>query len=49
MEKLVKIFILFVLVIICLPIGVDAHVKWFTEVTPEKEAIEHILSPMFMT
>ncbi len=44
-----KVFILFVLVIICSPFLVDAHVKWFTEVTPEKEEIEHILSPMFMT
>ncbi|MEH7246760.1 DoxX family membrane protein [Neobacillus niacini] len=49
MGKLVKVFILFVLVIICSPFLVDAHVKWFTEVTPEKEEIEHILSPMFMT
>jgi uncharacterized membrane protein YphA (DoxX/SURF4 family) len=44
-----KVFILFVLVIVCTPLFVDAHVKWFTEVTPEKEEIEHILSPLFMT
>ncbi|MEH7254492.1 DoxX family membrane protein [Neobacillus niacini] len=49
MGKLAKIFILFVLVIICSPFLVDAHVKWFTKVTPEKEAIELILSPIFMT
>ncbi|MDF2670179.1 MAG: DoxX family rane protein [Paenibacillus sp.] len=26
----------------------EAHVKWFTEVVPEKEAITAILSPLFM-
>ncbi|WP_456272315.1 DoxX family membrane protein [Bacillus sp. AK031] len=31
------------------PILAQAHVKWFTERTPEKVAIEEILSPMFMT
>jgi uncharacterized membrane protein YphA (DoxX/SURF4 family) len=44
-----KVFILLVLIIVCTPLFVDAHVKWFTEVTPEKEEIEHILSPLFMT
>ena len=49
MKRKVLVFILFVLVIIFSPHFVDAHVKWFTEVTPEKEKIEHILSPLFMT
>ncbi|MFP7295614.1 DoxX family membrane protein [Neobacillus niacini] len=42
------VFILLVVVMICSPLFADAHVKWFTEVTPEKEKIEHILSPLFM-
>ncbi|MEC1522719.1 hypothetical protein P9D43_11905 [Neobacillus niacini] len=49
MNSRATIFTLLVIVIICSPFFVDAHVKWFTEVTPEKEDIEHILSPMFMT
>lgn len=36
-------------VIILTPIITLAHVKWFTEVEPKKETIEHILSPLFMT
>lgn len=31
------------------PFFTTAHVKWFTEMTPEKESIEHILSPLFMS
>ncbi|WML39484.1 hypothetical protein RCG19_20235 [Neobacillus sp. OS1-2] len=34
--------------LIMTPVFAEAHVKWFTEVTPHKEAIEHILSPMFI-
>jgi uncharacterized membrane protein YphA (DoxX/SURF4 family) len=49
MKNKALIFILLVFIIICSPFLTDAHVKWFTEVTPEKEEIEHILSPMFMT
>ncbi len=50
MKKIVKLFIFFITaLIICSPFLTEAHVKWFTEVTPEKEEIEHILSPMFMT
>jgi uncharacterized membrane protein YphA (DoxX/SURF4 family) len=49
MKRKGNIIILFVFVIICSPLFADAHVKWFTEVTPEKEKIEHILSPLFMT
>jgi uncharacterized membrane protein YphA (DoxX/SURF4 family) len=49
MKRKGNIIILFVFVIICSPLLADAHVKWFTEVTPEKEEIEHILSPLFMT
>lgn len=40
-------FILFILFVS--PSLVSAHVKWFTEVAPEKEMIENILSPLFMT
>lgn len=28
---------------------VGAHVKWFTELEPQKESLENILSPLFMT
>jgi len=31
------------------PLLSQAHVKWFTEISPEKESIENILSPLFMT
>ncbi|MEH7179668.1 DoxX family membrane protein [Neobacillus vireti] len=41
--------ILFVFVMVCSPFLVDAHVKWFTEVTSEKEEVENILSPMFIS
>ncbi|MGJ7912675.1 hypothetical protein [Neobacillus sp. LXY-1] len=30
------------------PIFTSAHVKWFTDVAPHKETIEHILSPLFI-
>ena len=30
------------------PFFASAHVKWFTNVTPQKETIENILSPLFM-
>ncbi|RSK26286.1 DoxX family membrane protein [Bacillus sp. HMF5848] len=43
------ILIMFVAMLIMLsPIISDAHVKWFTEVTPKKESIEQILTPLFM-
>lgn len=31
-----------------IPFIAEAHVKWFTEVQPNKESIENILSPLFM-
>jgi hypothetical protein len=31
------------------PLLTMAHVKWFTEVEPQKESIEQILSPLFMS
>jgi hypothetical protein len=34
--------------LIMTPFLSQAHVKWFTEVEPQKESIEHILSPLFM-
>lgn len=50
MKKIVNLFIFFIAaLIICSPFLVMAHVKWFTEVTPEKEEIEHILSTLFIT
>lgn len=35
--------------LILTPFYTQAHVKWFTEVAPQKETIENILSPLFMT
>jgi hypothetical protein len=49
MKTILKGSILLIFVIIFSPLFAEAHVKWFTEITPEKEQIEHILSPMFMT
>ncbi|MBO9596983.1 MAG: hypothetical protein J7559_04050 [Cohnella sp.] len=34
---------------LCIPTLASAHVKWFTEMPPVKETVEHILSPFFMT
>ncbi|WNS77833.1 hypothetical protein RRU94_04820 [Domibacillus sp. DTU_2020_1001157_1_SI_ALB_TIR_016] len=31
------------------PLFTEAHVKWFTKLEPQKETIEHILSPFFLT
>ena len=31
------------------PFFAEAHVKWFTILVPQKETIEHILSPLFLT
>ncbi|MBS4178480.1 hypothetical protein [Lederbergia citrea] len=44
-----KLFIAILLLgVIVSPFFTDAHVKWFTEVAPEKETIENILSPLFI-
>lgn len=44
-----KLFISFVfLFTFLLPSIVEAHVKWFTTLTPEKETIENIVSPLFI-
>nr|WP_263327163.1 DoxX family membrane protein [Neobacillus sp. Marseille-Q6967] len=44
-----KIFQILLLVgLIMTPFFTDAHVKWFTNVAPQKESIEQILSPIFM-
>lgn len=40
--------VLFFLIILT-PLFAEAHVKWFSEVTPVKEEIETILSPLFMS
>ncbi|SEM21304.1 hypothetical protein SAMN05192533_101439 [Mesobacillus persicus] len=47
MKKLLPLGIL--LGVMMTPIFTNAHVKWFTEVTPVKESIENILSPLFMS
>lgn len=44
-----RIFQLFLIIgFIITPFFTHAHVKWFTNVTPHKESIEHILSPVFI-
>jgi len=44
-----KIFqILLMLGLIMTPFFANAHVKWFTNVEPHKESIEHIVSPAFI-
>lgn len=48
MSKFFYILTALLFFILCTPLLTEAHVKWFTEVTPKKETIEHILSPMFM-
>lgn len=37
-----------ILVSLIIPMLSEAHVKWFTELTPKKESIESILSPLFI-
>jgi hypothetical protein len=46
MKKLFQ--ILLGLGLILTPFYTQAHVKWFTEVAPQKETIENILSPLFI-
>jgi uncharacterized membrane protein YphA (DoxX/SURF4 family) len=48
MKRVSRVLILFILILLCTPLLIEAHVKWFTEVTPKKESIDQILSPMFM-
>ncbi|WP_160723049.1 hypothetical protein [Bacillus sp. USDA818B3_A] len=44
-----KIFQLIIMLgLIMTPFLTEAHVKWFTNVEPHKESIEHILSPIFI-
>lgn len=44
-----KIFqILLIAGLVMTPFFASAHVKWFTNVTPQKETIENILSPLFL-
>ncbi|MGD6842501.1 hypothetical protein ACQCVH_08235 [Bacillus infantis] len=46
MKKLFQ--LLLITGIVMTPFFTDAHVKWFTNVIPQKETIENILSPLFM-
>src|SRR5688572_1299615 len=49
MKKALLVFILFSASILLLPGKVFAHVKWFTDVMPNKESMTNILSPFFMS
>ncbi|GLB61043.1 hypothetical protein [Cytobacillus sp. NCCP-133] len=40
--------LLLILGLVMTPFFTDAHVKWFTNVAPQKETIENILSALFM-
>jgi len=31
-----------------MPLAAEAHVKWFTDLKPDKETIAHIISPIFI-
>ncbi|WP_078549055.1 DoxX family membrane protein [Litchfieldia alkalitelluris] len=42
------ILIILIIGILLTPLLTEAHVKWFTDVVPQKESIENILSPLFM-
>lgn len=44
----VAILIISMLAFFVEPLVAEAHVKWFTELTPEKETITQIISPLFM-
>lgn len=35
--------------VIITPLFAEAHVKWFTEIAPQKETLEQILSPFFLS
>ncbi|WP_100407897.1 DoxX family membrane protein [Bacillus solitudinis] len=41
-------FVAFIIMLASAPLFVKAHVKWFTDTSPEKESMEQILSPLFM-
>lgn len=46
MKKIFQIFL--IIGSVMTPFFAQAHVKWFTNITPHKETIEHILSPEFL-
>ena len=46
MKKIFQILVMMGLVMT--PFFAEAHVKWFTTVEPQKESIEHIVSPAFL-
>ena len=46
-KRIVQIVVL--LGVMISPFITHAHVKWFAEVKPERESIDHILSPLFIT
>lgn len=48
MKKKLLFSLAIMLVLILTPFIADAHVKWFTELEPEKETIDSIISPFFM-
>ncbi|MBP1990347.1 DoxX family membrane protein [Paenibacillus eucommiae] len=48
MRKFVALLIAMVAAIAIRPLTAEAHVKWFTDLHPEKETIANIMSPLFM-
>lgn len=48
MNKFYRMIVILLFFLMSIPLISKAHVKWFTEVTPEKATIEYILSPLFM-
>ena len=47
-KKLFGLIAVLIFFISVFPTYVYAHVKWFTEVIPQKENLDHIISPLFM-
>ncbi|WP_227938101.1 DoxX family membrane protein [Alkalihalobacillus deserti] len=48
MRKKLLLSLFLVLGILLTPFFADAHVKWFTELEPQKESIEQIINPQFL-
>ncbi|NOU93012.1 DoxX family membrane protein [Paenibacillus sp. LMG 31456] len=48
MRALIAFLLISAAALIAGPLTAEAHVKWFTELTPHKESITSIISPLFM-
>lgn len=48
MRQRIRLLPISAVLFLALPMSANAHVKWFTDVHPEKESIINIISPLFM-